>query len=201
MVESLGPPSRPRRNTYSNVRPGWTDRPKKLFRVYTDPSLTRQPLLESTGPRLLRHRRRWPDFLERSDMSLPRTAGVVSPFPAVATQSYVGPSPSAASGPKILLYSHDTVGLGNVRRSIVLGELFLDMYPDAAVLLITGSPMIHAYRIPRRMDYVKLPCLTRVGADRYEPRFLDDCVHEVRRTRTQIIERTIAGFAPDLVIV
>lgn len=108
---------------------------------------------------------------------------------------------SRTARPKILIYSHDTFGLGNIRRSLVLGELLGSVYPQAAVLLLTGSPMIHAFRIPDRMDYVKLPCLTRVNAEEYEPRFLTDCVEEIRRTRSEILERTSIGFEPDLVIV
>ena len=107
----------------------------------------------------------------------------------------------AHARPKILLYSHDTFGLGNIRRSLVLGELLGAEYPRASILLVTGSPMIHAFHIPERMDYVKLPCVDRVTADRYEPRFLTECADEVRRTRSEIIERTAAGFAPDLFIV
>jgi predicted glycosyltransferase len=105
------------------------------------------------------------------------------------------------ASPKILLYSHDTFGLGNIRRSLLLGELLGSAYPRSAILLVTGSPMIHEFRIPSRLDYVKLPCVNRVRAEEYEPRFLTDCGDEVRRTRRAIIERTSIAFAPDLVIV
>jgi predicted glycosyltransferase len=110
------------------------------------------------------------------------------------------PVPSLAS-PKILLCSHDTFGLGNIRRSLLLGELLGSTYPRSAVLLITGSPMIHSFRIPARMDYVKLPCVDRVDAEQYQPRFLTGCPSEIRQTRGAIIERTALGFGPDLVIV
>jgi predicted glycosyltransferase len=103
--------------------------------------------------------------------------------------------------PKILIYSHDTFGLGNIRRSLLLGELLGSAYPQSAILLMTGSPMVHAFRIPERMDYVKLPCVTRVNADEYEPRFLTHCTDEIRRTRSEILERTSVAFQPDLLIV
>src|SRR5262245_56375679 len=99
--------------------------------------------------------------------------------------------------PKILIYSHDTFGLGNIRRSLLLGELLGSAYPQSAILLMTGSPMVHAFRIPERMDYVKLPCVTRVNADEYEPRFLTHCADEIRRTRSEILERTSVAFQPD----
>jgi predicted glycosyltransferase len=108
---------------------------------------------------------------------------------------------AAPASPKILLYSHDTFGLGNIRRSLLLGEMLGATYPRSAILLMTGSPMIHAFRIPNRLDYVKLPCVNRVNADEYEPRFLLDCGSEVRQTRSDILERTAVAFRPDLFIV
>lgn len=103
--------------------------------------------------------------------------------------------------PKILLYSHDTFGLGNIRRSLLLGELFGAEYPQAAILLVTGSPMIHAFTLPRQLDYVKLPCVNRVTAERYQPRFLTDCAEEVRETRSAILKQSVVTFRPDLMIV
>lgn len=108
---------------------------------------------------------------------------------------------SAPAHPKILLYSHDTFGLGNIRRTLLLADYLGATYPRSAILVLTGSPMIHAFRIPPRVDYVKLPCVNRIRADEYEPRFLADCGEEVRCTRSAIIERTAVAFAPDLFIV
>ena len=99
------------------------------------------------------------------------------------------------SRPKFLLYSHDTYGLGNIRRTLLLAEELANEYPRAAILIITGSPMIHAFRIPAGVDYIKLPCLDRVDAERYEPRFLASWAAEVRRIRGALIEQAVLGFA------
>jgi len=61
--------------------------------------------------------------------------------------------------------------------------------------------MIHSFRIPKGVDYIKLPCLDRIDAERYESRFLLECSEAIKRTRRAIIERTVLGFAPDLMIV
>jgi predicted glycosyltransferase len=105
------------------------------------------------------------------------------------------------STPKILLYSHDTFGLGNIRRTLLLAQELIEQYPGAAILLVTGSQMIHSFRIPEGVDYIKLPCLDRIDAERYEPRFLSACSEEVKRTRSAILERAVLGFEPDLMIV
>ncbi|MGB7925536.1 MAG: glycosyltransferase [Pyrinomonadaceae bacterium] len=105
------------------------------------------------------------------------------------------------STPKILLYSHDTFGLGNIRRTLLLAQELIEQHPGAAILLITGSQMIHSFRIPDGVDYIKLPCLDRIDAERYEPRFLSACSEEVKRTRSAILEKSVLGFEPDLMIV
>src|SRR6058998_2676046 len=103
--------------------------------------------------------------------------------------------------PKILFYSHDTFGLGNIRRTLLLAETLGAAYPRGSLLIVTGSPMIHAFRIPPRTDYIKLPCLTRSDADRYEPTYLSTERGEVADMRRGVLERAVLGFAPDLMIV
>lgn len=103
--------------------------------------------------------------------------------------------------PKILLYSHDTFGLGNIRRTLLLAENFKIQYPDSSILILTGSPMIHSYRIPDGIDYVKLPCLDRTKAEVYEPRYLTSCNDELLKIRSGLIEKTVINFAPDLMVV
>jgi predicted glycosyltransferase len=103
--------------------------------------------------------------------------------------------------PKILLYSHDTAGLGNIRRTLLLSETLQAQYPQAAILIVTGSPMIHAFRLPDGVDYIKLPCLDRIDADRYTPRYLSACATEITHTRKTILSHAVLGFQPDLMIV
>lgn len=120
---------------------------------------------------------------------------------SLATTPHAPTPENARSSPKILLYSHDTVGLGNIRRTLLLAQELRAQYPHATILIVTGSPMVHAFRIPERIDYIKLPCLDRVDADRYLPRFLSECSGEVMRTREAILSKAVVGFEPDLMIV
>src|ERR1044072_5773173 len=133
-----------------------------------------------------------------SEQALPATAKIALQRPSIPVRRL----PRARrSTPKILLYSHDTFGLGNIRRTLLLAQELIEQHPTAAILLITGSQMIHSFRIPEGVDYIKLPCLDRIDAERYESRFLLECSEAVKRTRRAIIERTVLGFAPDLMIV
>jgi predicted glycosyltransferase len=114
------------------------------------------------------------------------------------------PAPLSVSGTsrrKILLYSHDTFGLGNIRRTLLLASELNNHYEGASILIVTGSPMIQAFRIPAGVDYIKLPCLDRTDSERYKPRFLQQCAEEVKQTRSAILQNAVLGFGPDLMIV
>ncbi|WP_088278337.1 glycosyltransferase family protein [Ideonella sp. A 288] len=102
---------------------------------------------------------------------------------------------------RILIYSHDTFGLGNIRRMLEVARHLVESSPDLSVLVITGSPMLHAFRIPPRIDYVKLPCLSRNVEGRYGSRSLSMSLEATVRLRANMIKSVIADFEPDLILV
>ena len=102
---------------------------------------------------------------------------------------------------KILIYSHDTFGLGNIRRMLEVARHLVESSTEVSVLVITGSPMLHAFRIPPRIDYVKLPCLSRNVEGRYASRSLDLSLDATVRLRANMIRSVIADFVPDLILV
>jgi predicted glycosyltransferase len=102
---------------------------------------------------------------------------------------------------RVLVYSHDTFGLGNIRRMLEVARHLVASSEDVSVLLVTGSPMLHAMRLPPRVDTLKLPCLSRSVDGRYGARFLDLSLAATVRLRANLIRSTIADFAPDLILV
>lgn len=102
---------------------------------------------------------------------------------------------------RVLIYSHDTFGLGNIRRMLEVARHLVQTSPEVSVLVITGSPMLHAFRIPTRVDYVKLPCLSRNTEGRYAARYLDLSLETTVRLRANLIASTIEDFEPDLILV
>lgn len=102
---------------------------------------------------------------------------------------------------RVLIYSHDTFGLGNIRRMLEIARHLVHSDPALSVLIITGSPMLHAFRIPDRIDYVKLPCLSRNTSGRYGARYLDMALDATVRLRGNLIRSTILDFEPDLILV
>ena len=102
---------------------------------------------------------------------------------------------------RVLIYSHDTFGLGNIRRMLEVARHLVQSSSEVSVLVVTGSPMLHAFRIPPRIDYVKLPCLSRHVDGRYGARFLDLSLDATVRLRANLIRSAITDFAPDLILV
>ncbi len=107
--------------------------------------------------------------------------------------------PDAAK--RVLIYSHDTVGLGNIRRTLVIANHLVETRPDVTVLILSGSPMLHAFRIKPGIDYVKLPCLDRSEADGYRVKTLGVGFKDLIRLRASLIQHTMLDFEPDLILV
>lgn len=102
---------------------------------------------------------------------------------------------------RVLIYCHDTFGLGNVRRMMAIAKHLVDCDPDTSVLVVSGSPMLHAFRIPPRVDYVKLPCLARTVQGEYKVKYLDMTYDKIVRLRSNLILSTVLDFDPAVIIV
>lgn len=102
---------------------------------------------------------------------------------------------------KLLVYSHDTYGLGNIRRMLAICEHLIDAIPDLSILLVTGSPVIHSLRLPTRLDYIKLPCLTRTERNDYSARFMTTTISDTMQLRSDLILAAVINYRPDLLLV
>lgn len=102
---------------------------------------------------------------------------------------------------RLLIYSHDTFGLGNIRRVLAISNYLLDAIPDLSILVVTGSPMIHSFRIPKRLDYIKLPCLSRTEREGYSAKYLESRTSEIVRLRADLILSAVLNFKPDLMLI
>lgn len=102
---------------------------------------------------------------------------------------------------KLLVYSHDTFGLGNIRRMLAICTHLHASIPDLSVLIVSGSPMLQSFRVLQGIDYIKLPCLKRTESGDLGVRFLDLDVEQIVRLRRELILSTVVSFQPDVVLV
>jgi predicted glycosyltransferase len=102
---------------------------------------------------------------------------------------------------RILVYSHDTYGLGNIRRMLAIATELAGSIADASVLLLSGSPMVQGFRIPPQVDYIKLPSVTRTAREGYSARSLRVETDEVMELRANLALAAVADFRPDVILV
>jgi len=102
---------------------------------------------------------------------------------------------------RVLVYSHDTYGLGNVRITLAVCQKLIESIPGIAILVVSGSPMIHSFKLPKEVDYIKLPCLRRTEANRYTARFLGTETQDILKMRSEMIVMAVEHFRPDVLIV
>lgn len=107
----------------------------------------------------------------------------------------------AQEGPRLLLYGHDTYGLGHLRRNLTLATGLTSRFPDLSILLLTGSPVVHQFALPKNVDYIKLPSVVKVADEDYHARSLHLHPVEIVRMRTALLREAVSGFAPDVVLV
>ncbi len=103
--------------------------------------------------------------------------------------------------PRILLYSHDTYGLGHLRRSLSVAHQIARDIPGSHQLLLTGSMVAGAFSLPPRLDMVKLPALSKRSSGQYKSRALPLTLKQTLTWREQIILQAVVNFRPHLILV
>ncbi len=103
--------------------------------------------------------------------------------------------------PRILMYSHDSYGLGHLRRTLALAKAFVEHDPGLGVLILTGSTVSGAFRMPQGIDIVKLPSAVKVSNGVYKPDRLPVTFERLRKLRSGLILNAAESFSPDAFIV
>ncbi|MGH7491491.1 MAG: glycosyltransferase family protein [bacterium] len=91
--------------------------------------------------------------------------------------------------------------MGNIRRTLSICERLTQEIPSLSILIVTGSPVIHAMRIPHKVDYVKLPCLSRDEQETFSAKYWDMNMQELIHFRSELIASCIKRFNPNLIVV
>jgi predicted glycosyltransferase len=84
---------------------------------------------------------------------------------------------------------------------LAICEYLHETIADISILILTGSPMLHSFRVTKGIDYIKLPCLKRSEGGDLGVRFLDLESDEVIELRKQLILSSVRSFRPDVVFV
>lgn len=102
---------------------------------------------------------------------------------------------------RVLVYSHDTYGLGHARRSLLLAESLAARPEVGPVLVATGSPRAQSFRLPAGVDTLKLPAATKEPGGAYRARTLGVGLDDLVSIRSHLLEAAVQSFHPDLILV
>ncbi len=102
---------------------------------------------------------------------------------------------------RILVYSHDSFGLGHLRRCRAIAHALADGDPESSVIILSGSPIIGNFDFRRRVDFIRVPGVIKLRNGEYTSRSLTLDVEETLAMRASIIRHAAEVFAPDLFIV
>ncbi|GAB5387796.1 MAG: glycosyltransferase family protein [Alphaproteobacteria bacterium] len=109
--------------------------------------------------------------------------------------------PPARSHRRILIYSHDTFGLGHLRRCRDIAHNIVAARKDMSVMIISGSPIIGSFDFRARVDFVRVPGVIKLRNGEYTSlnELID--IEETLSMRSSLIDHMAAMYAPDVVIV
>lgn len=102
---------------------------------------------------------------------------------------------------RIIFYSHDTFGLGHLRRSRALAAALTHGDETASAIILTGSPVAGRFTFPERVDHIRLPGVTKLADGSYVSQTLGLDIDEITSLRAGLIKTAIEKYEPDLLIV
>lgn len=99
----------------------------------------------------------------------------------------------------ILMYSHDTYGLGHIRRTMALATNILNGAHN--IIILTGSPIVGRFEFPHGIDFVRVPGMIKEDNDLYVPHSIKVDADVALAIRQNIILATAQTFRPSLFLV
>jgi predicted glycosyltransferase len=99
------------------------------------------------------------------------------------------------------MYSHDTFGLGHLRRCRTIAHYLVEHFRGLHVLIISGSPIAGAFDFRARVEFVKIPSVIKESGGEYVSHNRHIDLDEAMQMRQSMIRQTAETFQPDIVIV
>ncbi len=110
--------------------------------------------------------------------------------------------PNSIRSKRVLIYSHDSFGLGHVSRCRTIANAIVESDKSVSVLIVSGSPMIGSYEFRSGIDFVRIPGVVKqIDTGEYDSANLRVGVEHTLEMRTRIIRDTADIYRPDLFIV
>lgn len=101
---------------------------------------------------------------------------------------------------RIFLYSHDTFGLGHIRRTLKIANE-LARSGKASILVACASVKAGSFFAHEGIDFINLPGIVKQSDGSYLPRDLDLGLEELVNLRSDILLSSIKSFNPDIILI
>ncbi len=102
---------------------------------------------------------------------------------------------------RIFHYSHDTYGVGHIRRTLAIAEQLASDFPHASQLVVSGTPQPSCFTLPSRLDFIKLPDIDKPSQKKFHAPSLLLQIDALKTLREKMILDAMRFFKPDLVLV
>lgn len=102
---------------------------------------------------------------------------------------------------RVLIYSHDSYGLGHLRRSRTIAEALVNKLPNSTILIISGSEIAGSFSDVPGIDVIKIPGVLKQADGSYASRAEGVDLAKTLSMRQALISGTAQAFAPDIFIV
>ncbi len=104
-------------------------------------------------------------------------------------------------GARMLIYSHDSFGLGHLRRCQLIAHSLVENYSGLSILILSGSPIIGSFDFRARVDFVRIPGVIKLYSGEYTSLGLHIDIQQTLAIRASIIKHTAEFFRPNLFLV
>jgi predicted glycosyltransferase len=101
----------------------------------------------------------------------------------------------------MLIYSHDSFGLGHLRRCRAIAQSLAAYRDDISILIVAGSPIVGSFSFAPSVDFIRVPGVEKVGNENYQPHNAGMSLDDLMAIRSGIIAETARVFEPDIFLV
>ncbi|RFB79934.1 hypothetical protein DYH55_09245 [Methylovirgula sp. 4M-Z18] len=140
---------------------------------------------------------------EQPDFSFPAADGSLVDDTAHSQErgASVGTRVNRLDDIRILMYSHDTFGLGHLRRCRTIAHALVERFKGIHVLIISGSQIAGAFDFRARVDFVKVPSVIKLYNGEYASIVDHIDIQETLTLRKSMILNAAKSYRPQILIV
>lgn len=111
------------------------------------------------------------------------------------------PRPAVQRRWRVALYSHDAMGIGHMRRNLLIAQTLIASSSCASSLIVAGAREATAFAMPAGVDCLTLPSMSKSETGHYGTRCLRIPLKGLIDLRARTIRAAVEAYEPDAFIV